>query len=442
MNNNNFRKFIYWIVPLIAILLPFFVIRTFPKFHHVYDIRAIQVWAEDWDMGWRDIYLNCPKCNYPFLGTTLSAGLMNSIDYKSVVREVNRFRYYLAIADGLNVLLIWFILSKLQVRAAPLWAGLIGLLPSSWIGSSVWGQIDGVGQSLILIFFSSLVVFNAKPRRAGAYYVYLAASGFLLSLMLMTKQLIYFSMLALGIILLANIFLRCRRPQTTALSILTVTLFLITPVLLVDANIKFDKTYFSHIHYILATGSDHGDIISSLGFNIWSLFTNDALGSSHIPLKIGGLVIESITPYGAGLVLFGLLNIAILYLFIRDLRQSYRGSPHFNSSQLLASLIYLAMFNISFNVALTGTHERYLFHFFSFILAASIIWRHRPIILTAFIGAALYSAYLFSYLAEILPREDQVFVQTASVVHLILFLYLFVFWMRNPTSRALDVTQA
>ncbi|HNA90594.1 MAG TPA: hypothetical protein PK989_14865, partial [Anaerolineales bacterium] len=160
----NLISRIQWLILILAILLPFAVIRIFPKFHHSYDLRVFRTWAEAWQTDWRDIYINCETCNYPFVGTLLSGGVMSTIDYKNVARVINRFRYYLAVIDAVNVLALWFILTRLQVRNAPLWAGVIGLLPSSWVSSSVWGQIDGIGQLLILLFFILLIWFNAKGR--------------------------------------------------------------------------------------------------------------------------------------------------------------------------------------------------------------------------------------------------------------------------------------
>lgn len=384
-----------WLLLLSAILLPFLIIRTFPGFYHHYDLGVFREWSKAWEMDWRSIYINCNSCNYPVLGTHLSGGLMSSIDFKDITRVITRFRYYLAVVDGLNVLAIWFILTRLQIRNAPLWAGLIGLLPSSWIGSSVWGQIDGIGQFLILLFFAFLILFNAKPRSASVYYPFLALAGFLLSLMLMTKQLIYFGMFGLGVILFVNIILYARSLRNIALSVLAVSFFVVAPVLVIDSILQIREPYLSHLHYILDTGSQHGDIISSLGFNIWSLFSSDILGSSHVPLQIGGLTINSVSPYSAGILLFILVNAVILSLFVRGLRRQHTiNSRGFNTQQLLSVLMYFAMVNITFNLTLTGTHERYLFHFFPFILIACLGWQNRSSLAVSFAGAFLYGAYL------------------------------------------------
>jgi len=190
-----------WLAALAAMLLPFVIIHSFPKFFHSSDVDDFFRWSQAWAMGWRNVYINCDRCNYPLLGTFLSGGVMSSIHIADFSHLETRFRYYLAIVDALNILAIWFILIKLEVNNAPLWAGVIGLLPSSWLGASVWGQIDGMG---LLLFFIALIWFNSKERPTAQLIIFSALAGFILSLMLLTKQLIYFSMFALGAALLVN----------------------------------------------------------------------------------------------------------------------------------------------------------------------------------------------------------------------------------------------
>lgn len=439
--------FIQWFVLLLAILLPFLLIRFFPKFHHAYDLRVFRTWAEVWQTDWRSVYVNCETCNYPFVGTLLSGGVMSTIDFKNVARVVNRFRYYLAVVDGINVLAVWFILTKLQVKNAPLWAGVIGLLPSSWIGSSVWGQIDGMGQFLILAFFILSIWFNSKPRKDPEYYLFLSVAGVLLAFMLLTKQLIYFSMAGLGLILLANIVVYSRRPRLITLSVLIVLLFLIAPVILIDSVMQIKAPYLSHLHYVLATGSQHGDIVSSLGFNIWVFFTDDLLGSSHLPLQLGAFTLNAVSPYAAGLFLFFAVNIALLVLFMRDLRRNaVNDSRSFNTAQLLAALVYFSMVNLAFNLTLTGTHERYLFHFYPFVLMACLGWMersrifNRPLLIALFGGAAFYSVFLYNYLAGAIRPQNFLVIRVGSAVHLGLFILLLFVWIRNSTSQTLDST--
>jgi hypothetical protein len=436
--------FIQWFVLLLAILLPFLVIRFYPKFHHSYDLRLFREGAEPWQEDWHSVYINCETCAYPFMGTFLSSGVMSMIDYKSVARVINRFRYYLAIVDGLNLLVLCFIMTGLQIKNAPLWAGLIGLLPTSWIGSSVWGQIDGIGQFLILLFFVLVIWFNSKTRGIGSYYAFLVGAGLLLSLMLLTKQLIYFSMGALGSILLVIIFWRSQKPMQIILSTLAAGMAFILPVILVDANLKLDPPYFSHLHFLVSDRTQQWDIISSLGFNIWVFFFKDLLASARAPLIFGML-----SPNGLGVILFLALTFFLFLMLVRDIRRQARAEQYgFERGQIISCLIYFSLVNLSFNLTLTGTHERYLYHFYPFILMACLAliqyshFFNRTLLASLFAGALFYSGYLYLYLSGWIDTADRGVIQVAALVHLSLYVYLLYSWIRNSTSQDSALTSA
>ncbi len=436
---------LHWFVLLSAILLPFLVIRFFPKLQHTYDLRIFREWSAPWQEDWHSIYMNCESCNYPFIGTLLSGGVMSTIDFENIARVNNRFRYYLAIMDGVNVLAIWLILTWLQVKHAPFWAGVIGLLPTSWIGSSTWGQIDGMGQFFILLFFITLILLNNNTTTLKRSLL-LFVAGILLALMLLTKQLIYFSMGALGLILLVNLFWYSRKPKDVILSALAVFVAFAMPIFYVDSVLQLPDSYVSHIQYILATGSQHGDIISSLGFNIWVFFTDNLLGSSHFPLQIGSLTLLS--PYSTGLILFFILNAGLFFLFLRNLRsQKIDNQVGFHRDQLISALFYFALVNLSFNLALTGTHERYLYHFYPFIIMACLAClSHVPklnrILLAALLlGSLFYGAFLYGYLAIIIRPLNLVAIRSGAFIHLVLFIFILYTWMRNSNPQTIPSSQ-
>lgn len=425
------------------------VIRIFPSFHHVYDLSVFRTWAEAWGQGWQEIYLYCESCNYPILGTAVSGGLFSSIDFKNNLRVINRFRYYLAVVDALNVVFVYLILVRLKIQNAPFWAGVIGLLPTSWIGSSVWGQIDGVGQFLILVFFILLMEFNSVRWAGIAYHLFLAAAGGLLSLMLLTKQLIYFSMGALGLVLLVNIFFVSQKPKHIFLSLLTVFMAFIAPVFIVDSLLLLKPPYISHLQYILATGSQHGDEISSLGMNIWVFFVSDFSASSHQALQFGLLSLAPLSPFSVGMITFLILNLFIFIIFLRDLRRHAINRRHlFNANQLLSVLVYFSLVNLSFNLSLTGTHERYLYHFYPFIILACLgllphsKFFNRTALIIIFAGALSYGCYLFFYLSGIIGQINYAVIRIAAAIHLMLFCYLLFLWFRNSASQNVEISQA
>lgn len=422
-----------WLVVLLAMLLPFLIIRSFPKFFHTSDVDDLWRWSQAWSTDWRSVYINCERCNYPFVGTLLSAGVMDWIDIENFDHLANRFRYYLAGVDALNILIIWLILKMMQVKNAPFWAGLIGLLPSSWLGSSVWGQIDGLGQFLILSFFVLLIWFNASEKPRDVYYLFVILSALLLSLMVLTKQLIYFSVFGLGVILLANIIIYSRKLANIFFSILAVAAAFAIPIHLIDSTLILKAPYVSHLQYILATGSDHGDRISYTGFNLWVFFGSDPLASSRVaaPLQFGTKILFSVIPYFSGIFLFLLINSFLFFIFARYILKLYsHGKRVFTQDAILLSFVYLALVNLSFNLTLTGTHERYLYHFYPFILVACLglmgrsTYFNRGMLVVSFSGAVVYGAFLYGYLTLLVRPSSQPVLQTMSVLHLLLFGYL------------------
>ncbi|HNF93833.1 MAG TPA: hypothetical protein PLQ75_04195 [Anaerolineales bacterium] len=422
-----------WSILILAIVFPFLIIRVFPKFYHASDISDFYQWSQAWNLDWHSIYINCERCNYPFIGTILSGGVMSLLDIENLDKLVNRFRYFLAAFDALNVLLLYWLLNKLNIKYPQFWAGVIGLLPSSWLGSSVWGQIDGVGQSIILLFFILLVWFNHKTDRSvSQFYLFSFLVGFLLSLMTLTKQLIYFSVFSLGVIYLVNILvLRRKKEQTFIAFILTILTFLL-PIVAIDSMLEFRAPFISNIQYILSTGSKHGDIISSIGFNIWVLFSDNLLGSSHTPITFRFFSLGSfnIIPYQAGIVLFLLLTICFSAVFLRKTLMLYKTSA-FNDSYFVAmALLYLSLINLSFNLTLTGTHERYLYHFYPFIFVALLVLNKYlgshsySNLLILFFGSLTYGLFLFAFLNRWIRITSLFIFKEMSIFYLFFLGYL------------------
>ncbi len=440
--NYNYKVLIQWSVFLFALFLPFFVIRFFPKFYHTSDVDDFWRWSQAWGVNWRNIYLNCERCNYPFFGTLVSGGVINVISSIVSHKQIaNYFRSYLAIVDAINVLLIWLILRNLQVKNSPLWAGIIGLLPSSWIGSSVWGQIDGINQFLVLIFLNFLIWFNAKPKTSWHYYAALSFAGFLLALLVLTKQLIYFSVVGLLAILFVNIVLYSPRIKKILTSFFTVLLFFCLPIIFLDLILKIKDPYFSHLQYILLTGSQHGNIISSLGLNIWVFFVNDFSTSSKAPLHLGNTIIDFISPYSVGIGLFILFNIILFVLFIKDLLHKHHQSQvGFNTDQIASAIFYLSLINLSFNLMLTGTHERYLYHFYPYAIISCLGLMRNSKIITAKLlfwlipFAIAYGMYLCGYLTGDIRGNSYLIIRIMTFANLILFTFLIYSWIKSILS--------
>lgn len=427
--NIRYKQHLQWLLVLLALLLPFFIIRSFPNFYHSSDMDDFWRWSQVWEEDWRSIYINCERCNYPFLGTMFSGGVMSWLDVETFARLANRFRYALALIDAFNILLIWLILQNLRVKNAPLWAGIIGMLPSSWLGSSVWGQIDGVGQFFILVFFLLLVWFNQPDRSMQQLYIFSALSGLLISFMLLTKQLIYFSAFALILIFFSNVLLFSRRFAVVFASVFIASVSIILPVLVADFYLDLKAPYFFHLQYILVTGSRHGEVISYIGFNVWTFFYND-LGESSRQFLPG----LPVAPYHAGIILFLLVNAVLFFIFYRYV---FKQRNEF----VLMALIYISLVNLSFNLMLTGTHERYLYHFYPFILMACLGYHklggffNRFALAVLLTGSLIYGVFLFGYLSGHVRLTSLDVIRGMSVLHLSLFVYLIFVSVRQFNYR-------
>ena len=382
-----------------GLFFPAFVIFIYPTWFQPDDLDAFLRWSQDWAKGAQNIYVNCAYCNYPFLGMAFSAGAVKWLGIRDFDGMMGLFRYYLSIIDLLNVVVFYFLLKILKIKDAAFWAGVVGLLPSSWVGTSYWGQIDNVGQFFILTFLLFAAKINEIPEsKPWRNYLLAVVLGVLLSCLVMTKQLVFFSMISLGSMALANLIMISRKWAGALAALVVLVLSFAAPVLLVDSLLKYDSQYLSHLHYILATGSSHGDTISSFGFNLWTFFTDDPFGSSHEPLSVFDF---SLVPYKAGIALFLLsvllLSVAAIYFHVRENNRSITG---FTSKHLGFWLVHLALVNLSFNLFLTGTHERYLYHFFPFAIAAILFTQKMEGLnrLVLIGGAAFYGVFLYGYL--------------------------------------------
>lgn len=437
------KPYVQWLVLIAGLLIPAVIIALFPKLFHSSDVDDFWRWSQAWGANWKNIYIDCDRCNYPFVGTLVSGGVMHWMGITEFKHIVAPFRYYLALIDALNVLAAYGIMTRLKVKYAPLWAGVIGLLPSSWMGTSAWGQIDGVGQLLIMFFIIMLTGFNLNGRVNNArYYMFVILAGILMSLATLTKQLILFSLLSIGFITLLTIFLYSRKPSSVIISFLILAVAFIAPILLIDLPLALKPAYFSHLQYVLATGSQHGDTISSFGFNIWTFIAKDPRGSSHDPISIqlGSTPLFSVVPYSAGIFLFLLVNALLLFMYAKYFyRQYMRGARFLNAENISLLILHLALVNLSFNLFLAGTHERYLYHFYPFIIMAclGLGFFKRGLVYTLLAGAAFYGVVLYGYLTRLNLQFGQVPFAILGVFHSLVFLYLIFSLVRYFRSSGL-----
>lgn len=436
---------------LLALVFPFLVISMFPGFYHSSDVNDFWIWSRSWDADWRTIYPACERCNYPFLGTFISAGVMSLSRIAAFDNIVQPFRYFLALFDAVNIYIIYLILKQLQVKSAHLWAGLIGVLPSFWVGTSVWGQIEGVGLTLILLIIRLFLVFNLEEKKTAArYYLFIGAVGLLISFSLLLKQLMVFSVLSIGLMAAANIFMYSRKPNVILSGFLLLGVSIVLPVFVVDINLHLPLPYFSHLQYILKTGSQHGDILTSYGFNIWMFLPVKQHWPSRQAVEFfqGSGFSFSIVPYDWGIALFVLTTIFFSVFVIRAMIRKYKAGLHFFDRQtMLLFLFHLCLVNLSFNLFLTGAHERYLYFFYPFLIILCLSLENpmklfgRRLTFLAVFGTFSYGILLVSYLSGMVQTlgkyNSKIPFQVMVVFNLFLFGVLsFLFLKQVKVQRA------
>jgi hypothetical protein len=131
------------------------------------------------------------------------------------------------------------------------------------------------------------------------------------------------------------------------------------------------------------------------------------LSSSAIPLFPDSpiAVLRALTPLNVGAVLFmaaaASLAVAVAW---RIGKRHPLGSSWLGRESLLTLVGFLALINLAFNVALTGTHERYLYSFYPLVLLAFLGLREfnrrfsLPLVVLLVVGANVYGVFVLGIL--------------------------------------------
>lgn len=425
MKNTSFDRYLLFTALAISTLM----VILLPGMYFHKDLEVFWKWGQVWQANWRNIYLACPDCNYPFLGMFSSAGLMSLLSPLGFDRAVFTYRLLLSLVDAVNVLLVYWILKMLELKRPAFLAGLLGLSLSSWTGGALWGQIDGISQLLILLSLAWVVHKNTGARPGqGFYWFYLAVSVELVAYILLTKQLAIFSAVSILLLLGTDILFHSRAWKPFLAYSLFAACLLAVSIFSWDFFLTLKPPYFSHLFYIWQEGVFQAGILSGNGFNIWMLLGRDMWSSAHVPVFAG---IPQITPYAAGELIFILLAAVITLSLLLALREPFgRGEKRLDRETLLNFILYLALLNLCFNVFLTGTRDRYLFHFYPYALLAwagmgdfSRLYSDRGFSVLV-LGANLYGLFIFAFLTMLdfgLGTWPNLIL---SIFHLGLFIYI------------------
>jgi hypothetical protein len=382
-------------------------VLALPNFYYQKDFAAFWEWGQLWRSSWRDIYLSCAQCNYPILGIFSTAGLIGWLAPLGYEKTVFVFRVFLALVDGINVYLVFWLLKKLLVERAFYWAGMVGILLSSWVGGALWGQIDGLSQFLILIWLVWLVRGNTQGWSSKtSFQVFLVVGSLLLAALLLFKQLTIFSVFSLGLLLMGNLIFFSREWRQVILNSMLALATFLAAIFSFDFFLNLPSPYFSHLVYVWETGSNHSEIISGNGFNLWVFLGRDQWSSARVPLSEQ---LPFLTPYGLGMVFFLLFTLLITgswLLFLR--RQFQQGETCLNREMLLNGIFFLALVNLGFNIFMTGTHERYLYHFYPYLLVAWLgLANYNRLFTPKILPLLIFGANFYgTFMLQIIPSLD------------------------------------
>jgi hypothetical protein len=452
-----------------GILLPFIIVWK-SSTHPSGDYKTFSFWAECWSKDSTKIYLNC-GANYPFVGVIASAGALSTLktllgveDYSQLIRP---FQFYLAIFDAFNFVLVWLLARALKLKYALAISLLIAALPSSWAGGALWGQIDDVAQFFLLACVLCFVtVTQSNSNKLSLRSVSCCVLGLLaLVAFVLTKQLAVFSLPAV----LPLAVLACLRLWTSgtklhgAMATGSALLLGIAFFVFLDSRLEV-PTIFQHpavgplyhgsgyLFVWLGGGSSHNNEISVNGFNIWTFLDRDMWSSSKEPFYCLRLRDHEfcLTPFHSGFALYGsyILALSAFYitLFFRPLLVRGFHDETQIRFMLATFVLYLAQVNLGFNVFLTGTHERYLYHCFPFLILAAFYFSENTDLLswpstlffvavaTVYGGFVLLVPRLSSRLSLLRLSEFD------AAIYIVLLVYLFILSFRLVNSSILHIS--
>ncbi|MDJ0741854.1 MAG: hypothetical protein QNJ32_00680 [Xenococcaceae cyanobacterium MO_167.B27] len=407
---------------LLGITLPFLLVTNIDSYFRG-DINVFHSWANCWS---HKIYVACqPKIppNYPVAGLTLSAGLIHTITSIFDITERNTsdmiFRYYLAFFDSLNFLLFIWLASLMRFRFPIIIGFILLIIPSTWVGGAIWGQIDGIALFFCLLsticFFKSWLTndIDIESVKVWKSTMWLLLGNLSLSLYILTKQLAIFSLPFFFLLYMITVWKFWKNFHYRGLLWVFLTLFMfIFFFRYIDSLFEVPGQFHNSSYWFVWTGggSEHGNKISGNGFNIWMFLGRDMWSSSRTPfftLKLGNWK-DDIAPYQAGIFLYSIFTAFLLFICCKCIWTILNKKIEFGQRDkadvhLIALLCFFhGLSHLGFNVLLTGTHERYLYLGYPFLLIA-VTWFYTnkiafswQLTISCFFAAFAYGCFVFS----------------------------------------------
>ena len=244
----------------------------------------------------------------------------------------------------------------------------------------------------------------------------------------MIKQLLLFPFAALFVVVCVVLVIRETSLRQKIAEFFVVFFGFLSAIFLVDSLFQFDSQFISHLHRVLHVyGSErHLHEISANGFNIWMALGPDFVDATQ-PFW------RNFTPKTVGFVFFTLYTFALTGFTVYKI---LAHKSQFSKTHIFACLLcFFALFNLAFNLLLTGTHDRYLLYFYPYIILASLLLKHKTCFYLVFIMAFVYGFFVL----VILNRNfELLFHYITGVPHFTFFVYLTVllFVQLSPSKNA------
>lgn len=442
---------------LLGIALPFIIVALIP-YYHKGDLMAYTRWADCLEAFGPRTYLECgayrPESllDYPPLGLLLSGGAMLAIRQLLGTADPavtdGAFRSYLVIYTA-GVFLLLVRLAWLMRFRRPVLVGLVLLLmPWMVVGGMLWGQMDGLALMLCLSAFVSLLEAQRYAVRRTAWHaaVFLIVGALSLAAFILLKQTSAFALPFFAFLGSTTLLIFWRQLRVTGLLVASVAL-VVSGIVFRFIDTRFDlppQFHDSALWYAWTVGGGaRGEIIAGNGFNVWILLGRDMWSSPKTPFATlrFGLWSREITPYHTGIVLYltlvGFLMATALAaawpVLRRDAYTHWSGEQY--AAVIAALCLFLGLTQLGFNVLLTGTHERYLFIGYPFLLLSTLWLASRRSIsaglaVFTFVAASLNGIFVFGAMH---PIPGTLFVVYSNAfqasMHLILLVALLGTWL-------------
>ena len=412
------------ILIVLGIALPFLLI-TYIDAYFRGDINVFNSWLNCWNS---QIYIACDAKlppNYPVVGLFLTAGLIHKINdiFQIADRSTSDmiFRYCLACFDSLVFLLFIWLASLMRFRFPVVMGFILLAIPSTLVGGALWGQIDGIalffGLLSIICFIKSWSKTIANQNNSKLYtnFLWLLLGNLAFVLYILTKQLSIFSLPFFFLLYIVTIWKFWQNFNYKGfLYIFIGLIFFFIVFRYVDSLFEIPKQFYNSSYWFVwaGGGSEHGNKISGNGFNIWMFLGRDMWSSSHIPFftfKLANWKYDFV-PYKLGIFLYVIFISFTFFVCFKSvwviLKQKLKSEK---TDNYLIALLFLfhGISHLGFNVLLSGTHERYLYLGYPFLLI-SITWFWTKKIafswrftIFSFFAAFAYGCFVFSIMGPL-----------------------------------------